>query len=398
MKRPCCFLLGIFFLLGGYVWGQTEVGRDTLSTRMGDRLIVPYECTSSGDGLILKLKPAIKRLGKENARKYGTGEDLTVVIFDRKGAYKDATFSGDVTPTAFMVPSLLDYTPSHEGYYLLHESPELSFRFRDGATEAELSLPAFLAYHPKKGKYKLIARCGEMRIVLKGAQGSKAKDSQKEQGKAVTSIELEVDNSDMTRVLDCIANINARLPQEDRLPMSESLEGDVRLLREWKYSVTDVNLKEKVNETLEAYEQKKRSLEDAAATLAQAEQKRVEEEMKAQSEAEADRQREEEEKGRKRTLWMVIGGIVAAAGAFVGNQVMQTRRNNKNQKNMMDMQQGLMKKAEAEAKRRTVGKARSEMTHAANKARGKAEQTVKDGFGKMVTKSKKNNNKKNFSI
>ena len=385
--------------------------RDTLKTRAGDRIIVPYEYSVTDGQMTVHFRPALKRLSEETSRRYRKQEELTVVIFDRNGSYVDAAFSGDPIPEAFMVPAELSYTVSREGYYLLHESPTLSFALRGDARDVEISIPAYLAQHVKKGRYKLISRCGSIQIkVARPAAMKSASAGGAPVMETVTStVEIEADNGDMTRVLDCIANINSRLPYEDRLPMSESLEGDVRLLREWKYSVSDRNLKDRVAQTLDAYEQKKRQLEDAAAAQQRAEQRKIEEdqrraeeEMKAQAEAEEAKRQEETEKNRKKNIWMVIGGIIAAAGAFVGNQVLQNSRNKRNQKDMMDMQQSIVNKAEAEAKRRATNAARSQVNRTVNQVRRKAEdkvrQGVRQGVGNVGKVVGKNKNKKNFTI
>lgn len=414
------YLFILFFLVTpGSLFGK-EV-RDTLKTRTGDRIIIPYEYILSGEELTVRFKPALKRLGAENARRYKKLEELTVVLFDRKGAYEDAAFSGDLTPEAFMVPASLSYSMSREGYYLLHDSPSMSFRLKEGARDVDIAIPAYLAHHVKKGRYKLIARCGDLTIKVKAPSSRpSAQPAPAREAVATSTVEVEADNGDMTRVLDCIANINSRLPQEDRLPMSESLEGDVRLLREWKYTVTDPNLKDKVSETLDAYELKKRQLEDAEAARIRAEQRRAEEEqlraqeeMKEQQEAEAARQQEEAEKNRKKNIWTIIGGVVLAAGAFVGNQALQNLRNKKNQLNMMEMQQTLQKNAEdaarqAEnaAKRKVQGLARAEMNKVQNMAKSETKKVVdqartmaKDmagkGKGRVVSKNK---NKKSVTI
>lgn len=92
---------------------------------------------------------------------------------------------------------------------------------------------------------------------------------------------------------------------------------------------------------------------------------------------------------------MIIGGVTLGAAALVGNQLIQGRRNRKNQENMMEMQQSIVKKAENEAKNRAQAKARSQVMHTANKARGNAEQALKNGAKKVV---RKNKNIKNISI
>ena len=260
---------------------------------------------------------------------------------------------------------------SHEGYYLLHDSPSLTFTFRDNVNVADLTIPAYLAYHVKKGRYKLIERCSSIKIKVSKPDAIKSTKTEPVNETIVSTVEIESDNGDMTRILDCIANINGRLQTEDRLPMSESLEDDVRLLREWKYNVTDPKLKEKVNETLDAYEQKKRQLENDAEAASIAEQKKAEEEMKAQNEAALTQQREDAEKNRKRNIWLMIGGVIAAAGLFLGNQLMQNHNNRKSQKDIMEMQQSLANKAKNEAKRNL------QTTHSLNKVRSKTKETIK---------------------
>ena len=380
---------------------SAKEGRDTLKTRTGDRVIIPYEYTLSGDQLTVRFRPALKRLGAENARHYKKLEDLTVIFFDRKGSFKDAVFTGDPVPEAFMVPATLSYTMSEEGYYLLHDNPTIVFRFRGGVEDVDLSIPAYLAQHVKKGRYKLIARCDDFELSIKAPAVRPSQQPGSVTETVTSTVEVETDNADMTRVLACIANINDRLPLEDRLPMSESLEGDVRLLREWKYTVTDANLKDKVNETLDAYERKKRQLEDAAAAAVRAQQRKAEEdqrkaeeELKAKEEAQAAQQKEEEEKNqKKRTLTIILGAILAAA-AVVGKQVLQNLRNKKNQLNMMQMQQAMTKQVEDAAKKQAQ-KAASQINKTVDQARKTAETSVRQGVGKAAGKLK---NKKKITI
>lgn len=384
--------------------------RDTLRTRSGDLIIVPYSVSIAGDQVAISLRPAIKKLSKQSSTRYRRQDELTVVLFDRNGSFLDASFSGE-RPEAFLVPAEVEYNYSEDGFFTLHDSPTLSFRLLNGASGMKMQLPVFLAHHPMRGKYNLIANCGSISVnVSSPVVKQKPQPESQDTYKTVNStIEIESDNTDITRVLDCIGNISKRLPQEDRLPFSESLEGDVRLLRAWQYDVKDRRLKEKINETLDAYEVKKKQLQDAADAAQRAaqakaaqEQKRIEEEQKAkEAEAEA-AQKEEAEKSRKRNVWMVIGGIFSAVLAFLGNQVLQNRRNAKSQKSMMEMQQSITRQAENAAKRRAQSLARSKTNQIIGKTRSAAESAVKNGLGnvgKTVGKTVgKAGNKKNFSI
>lgn len=399
MRKHHLLLLALLLHVGLL---SAKEGRDTLKTRTGDRLIIPYEYVVSGNDLTVRFRPALKRLGAENARRYKKLEDLTVIFFDRKGSFKDATFTGNLSPEAFMVPAALSYTMSEEGYYLLHDNPAITFRFRSGVEDVHLSIPAYLAQHVSKGRYKLIARCDDFEFSYKAPAVRPAQQAGSVTQTVTTSVEVESDNADMTRVLDCIANINSRLPLEDRLPMSESLEGDVRLLREWKYNVTDPHLKDKVNETLDAYELKKRKLEDAAAAAVQAqqrkaeeEQRKAEEEMKAQQEAQAAQEKEEAEKNQKKNIWTIIIGAVLAGGAVVGNQVLQTLRSKKSQENLMAMQQSMAKQVEDAAKKQFLGSADTPDNKTAKPAQKTAGTATRPAVGKAVGKLK---NKKNITI
>ena len=390
-------LLAFFCVAAQEVSARSIERRDTLMTRTGDNVIIPYEYKIEGNRLVINIKPSIICLRSKNLQKYSSkAEYLTVVIFDRKGSFVDAQFSGDVTPEVFTVPSELMYTVSREGYYLLHDNPNMTFHFRDNSKEAKLSFPAFLAYHERKGRYRLIARCGTLEIDVTQQQMRGGVNQQMVgNSNEISSVEIESDNSDITRVLECIANINERLPMEDRLPMTESLEGDVRLLREWKYTVSDPLLKEKVNETLDAYEQKKRELENANAAAVQAQQRKAEEEIKAMNEAEKERQKEETEKNQKRTIWLAIGGAFLAICAFVGNHFLHSYRNKKSQRNMMELQQSMIRRAENATKRRINSKTRSIVVHTTNKVRGNAQRTFDKNAAKIAGKIK---NKKNVSI
>lgn len=369
-------LVPLLLLFAGWNTSAKDV-RDTLFTRMGDRIIVPYEYALSGGRLIINFRPPVKFLSSKNEAKYKKRDDLTLVFFDRNGNFQDASFQGDLAPEAFVVPANAVYSASTDGYYLLHESPTLAFQFRNVAEGLQVDIPLYLAFHQKKSRYKLITRCDNLRIKVDALVAHPSSSSGNfVTDRITTMVEVEPDNEDMTKVLDCIANIRSRLPSEDRLPFSENLEGDIRLLREWQYSVTDNNLKKKVFQTLDDYGAKKRELEDAALAAQRAEQDRMREEQRreqqeieARNEAAAVAQREEAEKNKKRNLWMIIGGGLLAIGAFVGNQFLQRLRTEKSQKDMMQMQQSMVSKAQNAAKQKIQGAMRQASDKSANKVK-----------------------------
>ena len=87
---------------------------------------------------------------------------------------------------------------------------------------------------------------------------------------------------------------------------------------------------------------------------------------------------------------MIIGGIVLAILAFVGNQVFQGIRNKKNQMQMMNMQQNIADKAEAEAKRQARNAIRTQRNRIEAGAKQKVSNTIRNkGNIKINGKSKK---------
>ena len=96
------------------------------------------------------------------------------------------------------------------------------------------------------------------------------------------------------------------------------------------------------------------------------------------------------EKEKKRNLWMIIGGIVLAILAFIGNQVFQGIRNKRNQMRMMNMQQNIADKAEAEAKRQARNAIRTQRNRIEAGAKRKVSDAVRSKSTiKINGKSKK---------
>ena len=88
---------------------------------------------------------------------------------------------------------------------------------------------------------------------------------------------------------------------------------------------------------------------------------------------------------KKRNMWMVIGCVILAVGCFAGNQVLQHFRSIKNQKNMMEMQQNIVKQAENEAKRQARNYSRQKTGELANKTKQYGKQAPKGNKPKNVS-------------
>lgn len=369
---------------------------DTLYSSAGDRIILSYDVRRSGDKVTIQFGRAKKMLGQGHGKKYNKLDRLAVVFFDRTGGYEDFRFTGE-TPQAFLIPPGALYDSSEDGFFFFYDTdspPELSFQMKEG-NDFSLNIPVFLAYNEKKGHYRLISSCGDLRVSTIQRETSPRTESFTREKTSV--IELEAVNDDVIKVLDCISNITRMLPEQRSLPLSESLEEDVKRLRGWKYDVSDPNLKKRINETLDAYEKTKQDLmmQEEKRKARELQQQKEQAELQARQAQEREdariaEQKQEAEKSKKRSTWMMISGALLAILAFVGNQVLQSVRSKKSQLRMLQAQQDLSKKAEAEAKRRAQNAIRSTTRNSVNKALDSIEK-------KGSSLGKKKSNKK-FSI
>lgn len=108
--------------------------------------------------------------------------------------------------------------------------------------------------------------------------------------------------------------------------------------------------------------------------------------------------KQEVETSQKRTIWMIIGGIILAILGFVGNQAFQHYRNVRNEKNMMSMQQSIVRRAEDEAKRRAQSMARQKVNQVQNAARRKSQDYVRGSINSGINKIGKGKKNKGISI
>ena len=236
-------------------------------------------------------------------------------------------------------------------------TPKLSFVVKG---DAKIQIPIYLAYKTKKGKYELFSKSRDLIIPLGGKAGTNRQMAsiQTVQQTITSTAELETDNTVAVKVLESINLTKELLAQANELPFSDNLLDEINYLRQKRREITDDALVSEISGVMEQYESKKRMLEEKSTEEQKAQQQA--EELKAQQEAQvikaqndsiANAQQIAAEKEKKRNLWMIIGGIVLAILAFIGNQVFQGIRNKRNQMRMMNMQQNIADKAEAEAKR-----------------------------------------------
>ena len=386
-------------LLGCATIGSSKEYKDTLWTTDNDRIILTYDLRYNSDGVDIRFLDVRKKLGQINAKRYKKLEDIEVIFFDRTGVYEGMRFS-NMTPKAFMVPSNLKYSKSDIGYFTLLDCPTLSFKI-NGAEQNVISIPLYLAYYQGKGERKLFSVCKEFNIMLKGNSPLKISPDRNAIQETITStFEIEADNELATDVLEQIKTVSTLLEAQHRLPFSEMLNYEIMHLRDLDKKVKDRQLSIKIKECLTSCELKRQELEDRA--LEETQRKQAEMERLAQLEQEREMARQDSiavaqqkqaETEKKRSLWMIIGAGILAVLGFIGNQLSLHFRNIRNQRNMMEMQQDIARRAENEAKRHAQNYARRKTREAVNNVRRSAQEVVQN-----KVKQSGSNKPKNISI
>ena len=327
--------------------------KDTLYSTNGDRVILNYNMTRDGGQVTVKFNNILKKLGQRTQDKYKKLDEIAVVIFDRTGNYRDLKFDGQ-TPSAFMVPSNITYTPSSDGYYLLQENPVLQFTVKD--EDAQLSIPLYLAHYEGKRHYKVFGQCGTLQLKPKANKTRSAaggigngSDGSEVGAETITTEELTDEGLSPTdEAAIRISSVMSMLEKAKKLPFSEELTHEASMLRELRFKVTDDEVSKQIAQTLDAYDNKKQELEAQAETAqnaaaAQAAQKA--QEAKALTDSLSAASALQAAKDKKEIMWLVggLGGL--ALLIFGGKQVIQTIKNNQLQKAQRQMMEGITKMA-----------------------------------------------------
>lgn len=396
--RQIVFLLTILLIP---LIASAKVVKDTIYTRQNDQIILTYNVAINGDNVSIKVDTKPRIIPSDNLRKACKGdfELLKVVLFDRVGDFGKIKWKG-MSPTAFMVPSGLSYDKSNDGFYILGESSPLSFANR-ASDKKEIYFPLYIAVYEKKQTYKLVGSSNKPLKISVGKSSSSASrtvrtGTETEIIAIQSSEELEADNEEIARALSSMQMIRQLLASEKELPLSQTLQMEIYNLRSLKDRVKDADVRERINEVLLQCNDKERELKDAqkeASLAAQAQEQALIAQQKAEEETrqkEADEKaRIQEEKQQKRTLWMIIGGVILAILAFIGNAIFKHFRDVRNQKSIMEMQESLAKQAEHEASRRSKEIVRNKAHQMANKGKSKMRQSLQDtGKTKKNTKIK----------
>lgn len=393
MRYVVCLLLVLCLPLSVFA----KFVKDTLETHQNDQIILTYDLSVDGENMLITLDKKPRIIPSENLRKTCRGdlELLKVVLFDRVGDFGNVKWNG-ISPSAFMVPSGFDYDKSNDGFYILGESAPISFTKND-ADKREISFPLYVAVYEKKRTYKLVDSTIKPLIISEakftsGTSRNARTSIETERIAIQTSEELEADNEAITKALSSMQMIRQLLATESELPFSQTLQMELYTLRSLKDEIKDSDVIEKINEVLLLCNDKERELKETqrnATLAAQAQEQALIAQQKVEAEArqkEAEETaRRQEEKQQKRTLWMIIGGVVLAVFAFIGNAIFKHFRDIRNQRSIIEMQASLAKQAEHEAGRRSREIVMNKTHQVANKGKSKMRESLQN-----TVKTKKN--------
>lgn len=396
MRRGVLFLLVFLLPFLSY----SKLVRDTITTKQKDRIILTYEVSNNGGDAVIRFENKPRIIPGEYLREACKGdlELLKVVIFDRVGDFGKVKWKG-VSPTAFMVPSGLSYNKSDDGFYILGETTT-PFTFTNiAADKRNISFPLYLAVYEKKQTYKLICSSSQPLNIpvrhhssLSSREHSGAKTT--EQISIKSSEELATENEDIVKALSSIQMVKQLITAETEFPFSQALQMEIYNLRSLKDKLNDSEIIEKINDVLLLCNDKERELKESqreASLTAQAQEQALIAQQKAEEDArlkEADeKSRLQEEKQQKRTLWMIVGGVLLAILTFIGNAIFKHFRDIRNQRTIMEMQESLVRQAGYEAGRRSREIVRNKAHQLANKGKSKMRNSLKD---KSTNKTSKN--------
>lgn len=387
----------VFLFVSVSAWAREVT--DTLESSKRDRVIVTYDITQNNGQITIKFLDAKKKLGRTYRDKYKKLDEVAILFFDRTGNYEDNMEFSGINTDAFMIPKEVKYKVSKDGYFLLKDNPTLSMELKSGEN-AELSIPLFIAHYEGKHRYKVFSRCEDLIIDLSKKKSVRVQDVSTQQltTQTITSqeeVEGSLSESDEAKIQ--IKIIYDLLDEQDGEEFTSELQQAISKLRVIGHSTSDQNLSSRINSVLDDCKAREKELKananaaaESAAKEAELRAKLAEEQAQARQDSVAAAVQQKAEEDRKQNLWLIIGGVILAILAFVGNQTFQHFRNVKNQKSIMDMQQNVVRRAEDEAKRRARNMARSQINRVQGEARRKTRSAINDGIGKIGKKGKGN--------
>lgn len=360
-------IVAALWILMGCVTASAREVKDTLYSDSGDRIILSYNITHTGNQLTVRFTNAQKKLGQSHQKKYKKLDEVAVVFFDRNGNYNDIKFEG-IETSAFMVPANATYTRSRDGYFLINDNPTLQFKVAQNE-EAQLKLPIYLASYEGKRHYKVFTPCGTLNLNSKQAKKSSggnkngggrngggggsdvyaanAMNIQQIGDQVITSEELVDEGlSPADEALIRINSVKSMLEQATEYPFDEDLTHEASMLRELRFKVTDEEVGKQIGEILALYDSKKKELAGEAKASQQAQaaqQAQAEQAAQARNDSIAAAQVQQSEEEKKNMMW-IGGGVIALLLSFMGGkQIIQMVNQYKLQKQQKAMMENMLK-------------------------------------------------------
>lgn len=395
-----------------------KVVTDTLYSTENDCVILTYSITQKANVVDVQFRNVRILLGDFHHDKYKKETDkVHTLFFDCNGCSKDMKFTGK-TPSLVCLPANASYKQSNDGYFIIEQRPTLSFELGASGSDS-LTIPIYLAHYERKGRYKVLCSCGDLEVRIPPTSTSSSiaqpaiKKSSQQSSDEFVEIEEEFDELNK-QALNLIKGIDKDLPRQDKLPMESTLERKIENLVDLQAKIKNEDIIKKIDETLEAYNSKKKELEKE---LAKVEEQKADNDAfnscttKEQYESYLKQHpygshvddanaaitkinneaQEKKDKERKRNIWMIVGGALLAILLFVGNQVMQSFRNIRTQRSMMQMQQDAAKRAQNMARGKVQNEIRKQTNKVTGQVRKKSQTIIRDTANKA--KNNKGNNR-----
>lgn len=395
-----------------------KVVTDTLYSAENDCVILTYSITQKANVVDVQFRNVRILLGGFYHDKYKKETDkVHTLFFDCNGCSKDMKFTGK-TPSLVCLPANASYKQSNDGYFIIEQRPSLSFELETSGSDS-FTIPIYLAHYERKGHYKILCSCGDLEVRIPPTSTSSSiaqpaiKKSSQQSSDEFVEIEEEFDELN-EQALNLIKGIDKDLPRQDKLPMESTLERKIENLVDLQAKIKNEDIIKKIDETLEAYNSKKKELEKE---LAKVEEQKADndafnscttkeqyesylkqhpngshvEEANAEINNINNEEQKVKDKEKKRTIWMIIGGALLAILLFVGNQVMQSFRNIRTQRSMMQMQQDAAKRAQNMARGKVQNEIRKQTNKVTGQVRKKSQTIIRDTANKA--KNNKGNNR-----
>ena len=393
------FILLILFLIFASVSSWAREVIDTLESSKKDRVIITYDITQTDRQATIKFLDVKKKLGRAFKDNYKKLDEIAILFFDRTGNYDDKTEFSGINTDAFMIPKDIKYKVSKDGYYLLNDNPTITMELKSG-DNIKVSIPIFIAHYEGKKRYKVFSRCENLIIELSQKKNSNVQDrtAQQQTTKIITSEEeVEGEFTDIDEANILINKVQDLLADAKEYPFSEELKQAISSLRDRSYRITDDKASSIISEVLRACKIKENELKsdaDAAAEAAEREAERLakqaEEQARARQDSINEAARIKAEEDKKQNLWLIIGGVILAILGFIGNKAFNIYNNKKNQENFARIQDGMVKRAENEAKRRARNMAQNQINQVKREARKKTQSAINDRINTIGKKGKGN--------